>query len=671
MRVLLLAVVAVGLGACASMGRPDGGPRDTEPPVYVGSNPPMGALNVTRNKISIEFNENVNVTDPLSKILVSPVQKDMPTISSAGRHINVELRDTLIPNTTYTIDFTDAIADLNEGNPLDGFALDFSTGDAIDSLKISGMVFEAATLEPAQGIVVGVYSNLSDTAITTLPMERVTKTNQLGQFTLRNLKPGEYKIFALNDVNRDYKWDRSEDVAFYPGVISPRAETESYADTLKNADGQDSIVERTRTLFFPNDVLLTWFNEQYRAQYLAKQDRRERNILSLTFGAPSDTLPLLTLLNSPRAGQTDREWSVLRTGVTRDTLDYWITDSAVYNLDSLTIEAKYLRTDTLDKLVWTADTLNFNLRGSKTRAAELKRQEEEAKKRREAIERGDSVPPVPTPLLTLRVASGNTQDIPKPMWLSAAKPIARIDSNAVHMDIKVDTLWEEVEAPQLYIPDRFKPMDMRIDYSWEPGAKYRLRVDSLGVTDIYGESNGPFTQEFSVRKTEDYSNIVFHISGLEGPGVVELLSTGDKPVMSAPVENGSVVMRYVLPGKYFARLYVDNDSSGTYTNGSLTDNVMPEDVYYFPKRINLKKNWDLEQSWDINEQPVDLQKPQEIKKNKPKLKPGEMPERNTNEEEEDDYGNPYGVGNNRATFANYYKPTQKNIKNIIRLRHPS
>lgn len=194
-------------------------------------------MNVTRKRIRVTFNENVNVADAMNKILVSPVQKEAPTISSSGRNIDVELRDSLIPDVTYTIDFTDAIADLNEGNPLDGFALDFSTGSTLDSLCISGMVFEAATLEPAQGMIVGVYSNLSDTAITTLPMERITKTNQLGQFTLRNLKPGQYHIFALNDKNRDNKWDRTEDVAFYPEEITPMAETVTTRDTLKSSSG--------------------------------------------------------------------------------------------------------------------------------------------------------------------------------------------------------------------------------------------------------------------------------------------------------------------------------------------------------------------------------------------------------------------------------------------------
>ena len=214
---LLFFAVAITLimAACASIGRPEGGPRDELPPVFVSSNPVQGATNVKSNKIEIFFDENLKVEDVANKVVISPAQKAMPSIVANGKKISVELRDTLKENTTYTIDFSDAIRDLNEGNPLDGFALDFSTGETLDSLRISGIVLEARNLEPAQGMLVGVYSNTADSAITTLPFDRIAKTNQLGQFTVRGLKPGSYKIYALTDKNRDYHWDRTEDVAFY------------------------------------------------------------------------------------------------------------------------------------------------------------------------------------------------------------------------------------------------------------------------------------------------------------------------------------------------------------------------------------------------------------------------------------------------------------------------
>ncbi|MDE6489208.1 MAG: Ig-like domain-containing protein, partial [Paramuribaculum sp.] len=362
----LLAILTVIAAACASMGRPEGGPIDEDPPVFIKSNPAPGQLNVSSDRIIIEFNENIQVDDPLNKVVISPAQKTPAKVTGVGHRVTVMLQDSLRENTTYTLDFTAAIKDLNEGNQIDGFALDFSTGPTLDTLSISGMVFAAENLEPAQSMLVGVHSNLADSALTTLPFDRITRTNQLGQFTIRNLKPGDYHIFAINDVNRDNKWDRSEDIAFYPVTISPTASRAQVSDTLKTADGSaDSIVMREVTVFAPNDILLTWFNENYKSQYMSKNERRQRHIINLEMGAASDTLPSMRFVGGPFDGEDFGLRSVLEASATRDTLTYWIADSAVIALDTLYVAATYLRTDTLDQLSWTTDTLNFSLRPQK------------------------------------------------------------------------------------------------------------------------------------------------------------------------------------------------------------------------------------------------------------------------------------------------------------------
>ena len=297
MRWLMIAAVALAVAACASIGRPEGGPRDEKAPEFVRSTPMPGEVNVDRGRIDIFFNENIKLEDASNKIVVSPAQAQSPAISSNGRRLSVEFRDSIVPDATYTIDFSDAIRDLNEGNILDNFAIDFSTGPTIDSLRISGMVFEARTLEPAQGMVVGVYSDLSDTALTTMPMERVAKTNQYGQFTIRGLKPGEYRIFAIDDRNHDWRWDRSENVAFYPLTISPSAQTVELTDTLLSSLRTDSVATRQATQFLPDDILLTWFNENYRTQYLRDYKRPVRRQLTFLFGAPRAEAPEFTVAN--------------------------------------------------------------------------------------------------------------------------------------------------------------------------------------------------------------------------------------------------------------------------------------------------------------------------------------------------------------------------------------
>ncbi|MDE7397825.1 MAG: Ig-like domain-containing protein, partial [Muribaculum sp.] len=326
---LLGAAAGMLLAACASIGRPNGGAYDYDPPVLVKSTPSIGGRNFTGNKVVLEFDENVQLQDISTKVVVSPAQKLNPSITANGHKVTVELRDTMLPNTTYTIDFSDAIKDLNEGNVIDGVAVDFSTGADIDSLKISGMVFEARTLEPAQGMLVGVYSNMSDTALTKLPMERIAKTNQYGQFTIRGLKPGNYRLYAINDVNRDYHWDRSEDIAFYDVLVSPQVADTVVTDSLLNVAGEDSLVTRRVVQYLPNDVLLTWFNENYIAQYIKDYQRQSRHKVSLVMGAPSDSLPIIRPVGGTLDGRPDSTWAILNRNAAADSLEYFITDSAL------------------------------------------------------------------------------------------------------------------------------------------------------------------------------------------------------------------------------------------------------------------------------------------------------------------------------------------------------
>ncbi|MCI9606723.1 MAG: Ig-like domain-containing protein [Muribaculaceae bacterium] len=622
---LVVLLVTALLAACASMGRPEGGPRDVDPPVYLSSTPTPGELNVNRSKVVIRFNENVALTDPQSKVVISPAQKTTPLITAAGKNIVVELRDTLLDSTTYTIDFSDGIKDLNEGNPIDGFSVAFSTGSHIDTLQISGMVFQASNLEPAQGMLVGVYSNLSDSAVSTLPMERITKTNQYGEFTIRNLKEGTYRIFALNDNNRDYHWDRSEDIAFYDVTVTPTVSSTVVADTLKAADDSDSIVSSVRSVYAPNDIILTWFNENYKPQYLFKYERPERHRISLQMNAHSDTLPDITIVNGPLAGTKLIDKSILNATATLDTLEYWIKDSLLIKQDSILIAARYMRTDSTMNLSWTNDTLRFFIRAPK-KASEKKKKDKEKQ---------DSVPPVV--FMNFRPAKAiSTLEVYDSIYFNASQPLVNLDMDKVHLEQYEDTVWIEIDPPVFEYVSPTKPLQMKVNYDWEPGVKYKLTVDSTAVTGIYDQWNNTTKIEFTVRPLEDYSTVDFTISGIDGPAVVQLLSKSDAPVYSAPVVNGHAVFMHVLPNTYYARLFVDANSNGRYDDGSYTLGLQPEEVYYYPKKLNVRKKWDVEQSWNVTELPIDQQKPSDIKKNKPKPKPGELPEETDEETDEED-----------------------------------
>ena len=650
MHILVAAVLVAIVTACASIGRPEGGPRDEDPPRFVRATPAPGQLKVSGNKITVTFDENIQLDDAFNKVVVSPVQTQPPAISSNARNVTVELRDTMRLNTTYSIDFGDAIKDLNEGNILDGFAIDFATGDTIDTLRISGVVLEARTLEPAQGMLVGVHSNLDDSALTTLPFDRIARTNQFGQFTVRNLKPGTYRVFALNDLNRDYKWDRSEDVAFYDFTVSPVVEDIEVCDTFLRADGSDSLVRHPGIKYLPNDVLLTWFNEGYSPQYMKDYSRPDRRRITLNFAAPSDTLPEITIADGRFAGRNSDDWALPQINSTRDSLIYWIRDTAVISTDSLRLSVKYLKTDTAEQLSWQTDTLRFFFRDPKPKKKDKKKDKDEET---DTVITDAFGVPQPKNFLNFNVGAG-VVDVYAPLVFQADQPIDSIVPGSLTLEIQADTLWNKVAAGPL-LPDSLDPLLKRqLPVAWVPGSKYRVTIDSAAVTGIYGVWNKPLKQEFSVKSLDEYSNLVFNVTGLEpdSAGImphayVELLGGDDKPVRVAPVIGGRAEFRYLNPSVYYARLFIDSNNNGKWDTGNIALSLQPEEVYYYSKKLQLKKNWDVEQAWNVYELAVDAQKPLAINKNKPKPKKGErLNDKEEEEEEYDEFGNPID-GNNR------------------------
>ena len=230
---IFIIIAAAVMYSCANIGNPSGGPIDKTPPIFMRSNPTPNAVNVKDRKIEIFFDEIVTLKDPSTKIIVSPAQTEMPRMSARGRKVTVELADSLLPNTTYTIDFSNSIQDNNEGNAIDNFAFAFSTGSVIDSMRVSGYVLDSRTLEPMQSVVVGLQSNLADSAFHKEKLQRVALTNDRGQFTIRNVSPGSYHIFALKDLDRDYKFGNpTEVIAFLVSIIVPSIGSREAADTV-------------------------------------------------------------------------------------------------------------------------------------------------------------------------------------------------------------------------------------------------------------------------------------------------------------------------------------------------------------------------------------------------------------------------------------------------------
>ena len=593
--------------ACANIGNPSGGARDEDPPLFVSANPPQGALNVDRTRMTLTFNELVNVKDAFTKVVVSPPSRQVPRVAAVGRRVTVTF-DSLQPNTTYTVDFADAIEDNNEANKLQGFAYTFSTGETIDSLRISGMVLDSRNLEPRQGILVGVHANLNDSAFVKTPLLRIAKTDDKGQFTIRGLKEGTYRVFALDDKDNDYKYENpEEDVAFYEVTVTPTSETVEASDTTYNplTAEVDTVINRLRTRFLPNDILLRTFNSQIRPQYLSKYERIDTTKVFFKFNTRADSLPRLSVVNPD--GETLGD-AVLERRVQNDSLVYWLPERLVHS-DSLRIAASYMRTDSTGGLSLTTDTLRFYYNRPKPKKA--KKSDKEKK-----ISVEDSIK-----ALTLDVTfSGSNQDVNMPVTLEFATPLASIDTSAFRLEMLVDSIWKPVkEGVRFHQRDSVSPRHFMMEYPWAYETKYRVVADTLAAMGIYGKPTRPLTHEFTTKKEEEYCSLSFNLTGLD-PGIptfVELLSTSDAVVRSEPVRDNTVTFRYLSPGKYYARIIEDYNGNGEYDTGNYDLQLQPDLAYYYPKVINIKKNWDKEEQWDVFAVAIDQMKPNAVKKNKP------------------------------------------------------
>ena len=612
-----VALVAAVLWSCASVGRIEGGPYDETPPRFVRSTPEPGALNYNnekRKRISIEFDEYIVLEGANEKVVISPPQIQQPEIKTVGKRVQVTLEDSLKPNTTYTIDFSDAIQDNNEGNPLYGFAFTFSTGSQIDSMVVSGTVLNAADLEPVKGILVGLHANLEDSAFTALPFDRVGRTDSRGQFSIRGVAPGRYRIYGLMDGDQNYYFSQpTEQLAFNDSLVIPSMEPAVRQDTMWiDSLTIDTIVERGYTHFMPDDVMLRAFKERItRAQRLARSERPKYNELFFYFTAPADTLPTLRGLNFD-----ERDAFIIEKPTGRiDTLHYWIKDSLLYVQDTLKMSLTYLYTDTLNQLVPRTDTLRLVSKVKPKTEEEKAKEREEKEKERKKRRKKDEPEPVYTEFLPMDVYAPGTMDIYDYLTLTFQEPVASIDTAAMHLQQKVDTLWHDVAFDFQQDSTDLKKYNIFADWEW--GESYAFSIDSTAIHGLYGLFTDKVKKEFKMKKPEEYGQIFFNVTGTVGPCFVELLDGQDKVLRTVKVVDGKADFYYLNPGKYGARLVEDANDNGVWDTGLYAEKRQPERVYYYPQVLELKANFDLLQDWNVLQLPLDKQKPNELKKQKP------------------------------------------------------
>ena len=603
------------LVSCAKMGQPDGGWFDETPPKVVGATPGDGATKVNQKKINIYFDEFIKLDNPSEKVVVSPPQLEVPEIKGGGKRISISLVDSLKPNTTYTIDFSDAISDNNEGNPMGNYTYSFSTGAAIDTMEVSGHVLESENLEPVKGILVGLYADHADSAFRTKPMLRVSRTDSRGRFVIKGVAPGSYRIYALQDQDGDYKFSqKSEKIAFSHDIIVPSCKPDVRQDTtwvdslhIKSIDQVDYIH------FLPDNIVLRAFTEPLTDRFFLKAERQKANSFTLFFSYGDSILPQIKGLNF------DAENAFLvEASEKKDTITYWLKDTALVNQDTLLMDITYRMTDSTGVLVNKTDSAQEIL-SKEPYAKRMKNMEKElaawTKKQEKKKKKGepyDSVMEVKPLDVQLSVSSQFDPD--QNVIFSFPTPLAKVDTAAIHLYAKHDTLW--YRAPMEFLPLENRKYELRGE--WRPDIEYSLEVDSAAFEDIYGLASKPIKQGFKVNSLDTYGTLLVNITSLHDlPLIVQLLDAQDKVVKETKTVNGVAEFYYLKPQKYYMRLIVDRNNNGKWDTGNYASDQQAEEVYYYPEAIECKAKWDLTESWDSLARELSLQKPGAITKQKP------------------------------------------------------
>jgi putative lipoprotein len=627
---LLLTVVIGGVfTSCARMGNPDGGWYDETPPKVLGATPADKATDVKAQKVKISFDEFVKIDNPTENVIVSPPQLQAPEIKATGKSIEVKLLDSLKANTTYTIDFSDAISDNNEGNPLGNYTYSFSTGAEIDTMEVSGYVVAAENLEPVKGILVGLYANLADSAFEKQPMLRVSRTDSRGHFVIKGVKRGTYRVYALQDVDGNYQFNqKSEMIAFNHELIKPSVMDDTRQDTLWSDSLHIADIKRVGYAhFLPDNITLCAFHEVLTSRYLLSVTRNEANHFAVNFSYGNPKLPQIKGLNF-----NAHDAFIAIPNAKRDTIDYWLRDTALVNQDTLRMEMTYLMTDSAGQLVSQTDTLEvLSKQPYERRMKQLKATYEKWQKQQEKLKKkGEPYQTeMPRPTLAIRMQNSNEIDPEKRLQLQFETPISTIDTTKIHLYTKVDSLWYRANYQLLPAarrnaegrfvrPDSLKyGMNYEISADWKPGQDYSFETDSTAFTDIYGAVTPKYKQGFKVKGDDEFGSLVITLTGLDGqPCIVQLLDRNDKVIKEVAAEHQQAEFYYLKPETYYLRLFVDSNHNGIWDTGDYAKDRQPEAVYYYPGKIECKAKWDLTESWNPTSTPLYQQKPGAITKQK-------------------------------------------------------
>ncbi|HUX56838.1 MAG TPA: Ig-like domain-containing domain [Bacteroidales bacterium] len=589
--IFFIASFMILMGACAKISSPSGGPKDKQPPVVIKTVPENGAKNFMGKSFAITFDEYVVLDNINEKFMVSPPMKQKPVILIKGKSVNVTFEDELKDSTTYTFYFLDAIKDLNEGNVIDNYQFVFSTGPVLDSLSVTGNVYNSFDLEAPEKTLVLMYSEMDDSAVVKDLPDYISRVDQNGYFRFDNVHPGKFRLYALIDIDNSKNYNLiDEEFAFMDSTIYVTTER-SFIPVVNDT----SILEKTlkKVLAPPvqnGEYHLLLFTALKKDHYLTGTSRNLKFQMIYTLSLPPDSMKFE--FSIPEASNDTYFTEKNRNG---DTLKVWLTDSVLYSQQEIITHVKYPFTDTLGTVVYKEDTVLMRfLEPRAPRAAKVKK---------------------PAFVVDANIRNGSIKP-GQQITFTSQTPLRQPDTSRIWLYQLLDTT--RIKIPYSLVKDSTNSCKYLFESKLSANNKYLFIADSASFGNIYNESTDSTGIGFSVKDPDSYGKLTLNITSNDGDLIIHLLDKTEKLVREAHLNKDRLVVFPLLEnGFYRVRAIYDLNGDGKWNTGAFAARLQPEPVSYYPTELEIKIGWELDQDWDVR---VKNMKDQKLRTKKAKKK---------------------------------------------------
>ncbi|OFY45069.1 MAG: hypothetical protein A2X18_14125 [Bacteroidetes bacterium GWF2_40_14] len=588
---VLFIVLYYVVHSCANTSTPPtGGPKDTIPPVLIKVLPDSNSVNfpVKGGTIEMKFDEYVVLKEPNKFVYLSPPQKKRLTTKIRGKSIFVTFPEILDSSATYSLHFGTSINDNNEGNVFYPYVYSFSTGKSVDSMMYAGVIMDSRTLLPMEDIVVGFYSNLSDTAIYKNYPSVLAKSDKWGYYVGMNLKPIPYRLYAFKDINNNNHYDpENEMISFCDSLVVPTKVMAKESEELRFVDMKDT----SKALARPFQTEMYLFREASQKQYIKDKKRPQRKMAFVTFAAP------YVKIDSMGFRGYDSTQIIKQFNITRDSLVLWIKDSLIVS-DTLMFDIKYYKSDSLSNLVVSRESLMLVAPKTVKQAPPARR-----------TPGTTDIKPPRTDLLKLAIEAKPDMIEQEGFKLIFPAPFISIKHDSVTLFSKTPKgilakepfifTQDSLETRFYYVKPNIKMLQ---------GYEYILRIAEGTFKDVYKFTNDSSRTNVMLPNSDKLSRLTLNISGADGSYLIELTNqTRDKVYRGFKITHDTKLeFPYIQPGKYNIRITQDLNGNGILDTGNLPLKKQPEKVRLYllksgSSELVFKEGLDLEQNINLKE----------------------------------------------------------------------